>query len=61
MDNYICPICSKSIMEVRAWVHCPKEKEKVCMNHCYDICRHMNVETGHCLYRLHSTNKEKRA
>lgn len=34
-----CPVCNKTITEIKHWVHCPlADGETVCMNHCFRGC-----------------------
>ena len=47
-ENAVCPICSKTVKEVRAWVLCRKNKGNVCMSHCYQECEYM--ENNKCFY-----------
>lgn len=48
-----CPICKKTVAEVKAWIHCPKEDKPVCMNHCFSGCRLLNKDSSiiRCTYK----------
>lgn len=59
MSIQTCSICSKTVLEVKSWSHCPKEKALVCLTHCYNECSYMDRDMGHCMYRYLS--KQRRA
>ena len=53
--NAVCPICNKTVKEVRAWVLCRKNKGNVCMSHCYHECEHLKNEK--CRFLTYKTEK----
>lgn len=54
-NNTVCPVCKKTVKEVRTWANCRKNKASACMDHCYKGCEHMN---NHKCYYLRDI-KEK--
>lgn len=54
-QNKVCPVCKKTVNEIRTWAHCKKENGNVCMEHCYSGCEHLR---GHkCMYLLENRQK----
>lgn len=48
-----CPVCGKTVKEVKSWVQCPEVDMPICMTHCFNDCNYLNRGTSvvRCLYR----------
>lgn len=57
----ICPICGGRPAGAQVWVHCPKAQAAICMDHCYEGCRHHDTtaSVGHCKYHACVLDKRK--
>lgn len=57
----ICPICGGRPAGAQVWVHCPKAQAAICMDHCYEGCRHHDTTASvvHCKYRACVLDKRK--
>lgn len=49
MKRMKCPICGK---ETNSFVHCGKERQAICWDHCR-TCRYHEKLFSHCLYHMH--------
>lgn len=52
-----CKVCGQTLKEVLSWVHCPKSKSLICMDHCYQNCKHHQNQDGHCHYTAEQKRK----